>query len=309
MGGIYAREDGEPEDVWKAIYYHYLPTSVEANAPPTRDDLGAAAVTWAAVSLADKLDTVVGLFAAAERPTGSRDPFALRRHAHGALRVLLDLTALTGLTVKPSLGPLIEAAQAPFGTIDGGAIGALWAFLQERLQYALEQRGFDIRNVRAMSGASKAVPLQQIRPAEALQKLEVLPEFTESDDFRKLAVAFKRVRNIARELSDDEFERQDGAGAAYLEARLTEPAERQLLDELIRRGPVIESVLTLGENYRRAFSEAAQFGPAVDRFFTEVFVMSDDPRLREARLRLMKRLENLILKLGDISEIVAQPET
>src|SRR4029079_4845865 len=73
MGGIYAREEGLPEAIWKAIYFHYLPVGVEADAPPTRQQLGAAAVTWAAVSLADKLDSVVGMFTAGERPTGSRD--------------------------------------------------------------------------------------------------------------------------------------------------------------------------------------------------------------------------------------------
>src|SRR6185436_5464284 len=72
MGGVYAREEGHPEQVWKAIYYQYLPIGVEADAPPTRTDLGAAAVTWAAVSLADKLDTLLGLFAAGEKASGSR---------------------------------------------------------------------------------------------------------------------------------------------------------------------------------------------------------------------------------------------
>ena len=85
MGGIYAREEGLPEEVWKAIYFHYLPVGVEADAPPTRAQLGKAAVTWAAVSLADKLDTIVGLFAAGEKPTGSRDPYGLRRAAQGVV--------------------------------------------------------------------------------------------------------------------------------------------------------------------------------------------------------------------------------
>ena len=97
MGGIYAREEGQPERVWKAIYYHYLPDSVGAEAPPTRQQLGDAAVTWAAVSLADKLDTVVGMFYAGEKPTGSRDPFGLRRQAHGIFKILVDLPELTGL--------------------------------------------------------------------------------------------------------------------------------------------------------------------------------------------------------------------
>jgi glycyl-tRNA synthetase beta chain len=94
MGGIYAREERLPEEVWKAIYYHYLPVGVEADAPPSRAQLGKAPVTWAAVSLADKIDTVVGLFAAGEKPTGSRDPYGSRRAAHGILRVLVDLRSL-----------------------------------------------------------------------------------------------------------------------------------------------------------------------------------------------------------------------
>ena len=85
MGGIYARAEGLPEEVWKAIYFHYLPVGVEADAPPAREQLGKAAVTWAAVSLADKLDTIVGLFAAGEKPTGSRDPYGLRRAAQGVV--------------------------------------------------------------------------------------------------------------------------------------------------------------------------------------------------------------------------------
>jgi glycyl-tRNA synthetase beta chain len=110
MGGIYARAEGLPEQVWKAIYYHYLPQGVEADAPPTRAQLGAAAKTWAAVSLADKADTLSALFAAGEKPTGSRDPFGLRRQAHGLLRVLVDLPELTGVdrpvTVGRIVGPL-----------------------------------------------------------------------------------------------------------------------------------------------------------------------------------------------------------
>src|SRR5207237_4685995 len=77
MGGIYAREEGQPEQVWRAIYYQYLPIGVEVDAPPTKAQLGPAAVTWAAVSLADKLDSVTSLMKAGERATGSRDPFGL----------------------------------------------------------------------------------------------------------------------------------------------------------------------------------------------------------------------------------------
>ena len=115
MGGIYAREEGLPEDVWKAIYYHYLPVGVEADAPPSRQQLGSAAVTWAAVSLADKLDSVVGMFWAGERPTGSRDPLGLRRQAQGAVKILVDLPDLAGLENRLPLGRLLAQAALPFG--------------------------------------------------------------------------------------------------------------------------------------------------------------------------------------------------
>src|SRR5262249_25967427 len=88
MGGIYAREEKQPEEVWKAISYHYLPVGIEADAPPSKAQLGKAALTWAAVSLADKLDTIVGLFASGEKPTGSRDPYGLRRAAQGVVKIL-----------------------------------------------------------------------------------------------------------------------------------------------------------------------------------------------------------------------------
>jgi glycyl-tRNA synthetase beta chain len=299
MGGIYARDAGEPEPVWKAIYYHYLPIAVEATAPPVPGALGAARVTWAAVSLADKLDTLVGLFIAGERPTGSRDPFGLRRQAHGILRILLDGEALVGAAIRAPLTGLVRQAAENYG---GEAIpDAVWAdlqaFLQERLQFLLESRGSDRRNVRAVlaaRGVNGAVPV-----VESLDNVRALPEFTASAQFQQLATAFKRVRNIARELDE-------AAPAADLRQSLREPAEIALLDELEQRQPLIEKAIRDGRDFKQAYGEASKFEPAVARFFNEVFVMTDDAPLRAARLRLMKRLEQLILQLGDISEIVAE---
>jgi glycyl-tRNA synthetase beta chain len=307
MGGIYAREEGQPEPVWKAVYYHYLPIAVEADAPPTRQQLGAGAATWAAVALADKLDTLVGMFYAGERPTGSRDPFGLRRQAHGLFKILVDLPALTGLEARPTVADLLTNGARAFSPLDqwpAESRQAMHAFLLDRYRYVLEQRGFDVRNVRAVL---QETGFEHLNPADALRRLEALPEFTGSADFQKLAVAFKRVKNIARELPDVEYlaaEKQD----APLAQLLKEPAEIALLDELEQRAPAIDSVLKSGENLRRAFVEAAQFGPAVDRFFTEIFVMVEDKALRKARLRLMKRLEQLVLRMADISEIVSETE-
>jgi glycyl-tRNA synthetase beta chain len=286
MGGVYARAEGLPEPVWKAIYYHYLPQSVEADAPPTRAQLGAAAVTWAAVSIADKADTLLSLFSAGEKPTGSRDPFALRRQAHGLLKVLVDLPELTGIDRAVTLTQVVD--------FKGNGGEALAAFLLERLRYLLEQRGFDARNVRAVTHGDVAV----ISPLTARRKLEVLPEFTSSAAFTQLATAFKRIRNIAKELPP---------GASADLSPLKEPAELALRHELEQREQAIEAAVAGGE-YRKGFAEAAKFGPAVDKFFTDVFVMVDDPTLRAARLALMKRLEALILQLADVSELVAEKQ-
>lgn len=298
MGGIYAREDGQPEEVWKAVYYHYLPVGVEADAPPTREQLGAAAVTWASVSLADKLDTVVGLFAAGERPTGSRDPYGLRRAAQGLVRVLLDLPELTGLEVRVTLGELVALAAESFPQADAGWQTSLYEFLLERVRFVLEQRGSDVRNVRAVTAGAPAA----ISPLQARRIAAVLPEFAESPDFRQLAMLFKRVRNIARNLAAD-----SPAAAGSDTALLTTAAERDLIAALEARQPAIDAAVASGQGFRAAFGEAAGLGPAVATFFDEVLVMAEDPQVRDARLRLMRRLEALILQLADVSEIV--PET
>jgi glycyl-tRNA synthetase beta chain len=293
MGGIYAREDGRPEAVWKAIYYHYLPVGVEADAPPSRDQLGSAATSWAAVALADKLDSVAGMFAAGERPTGSRDPFGLRRAAQGLVRLLIDLPDITGIDRAVSLGELVGLALAQSGAA-ADSEPAVYEFLVDRVRYVLEQRGFDVRNVRAVtSGDPRA-----LRPLQARRKLSVLPEFTESPEFRQLALLFKRVRNIAKNFSGDAASSSDGL--------LNEPAERALVQEIEQRKPIIDASVASGQGYREAFAEASRFGPTVAKFFDDVLVMAEDTRLREARLALMKRLEGLILQLADISEIVPE---
>jgi glycyl-tRNA synthetase beta chain len=132
-----------------------------------------------------------------------------------------------------------------------------------------------------------------------------LPEFTDTSDFQRLATLFKRVKNIARELSVEELDEADRLDPK-LTTLLTEPAERSLLEELSTRQAVIETAVSSGKGYRQAFADAAKLGPAVDRFFTDVFVMADDVVLRRARLRLVKRVEQLIVQLADVSELVQE---
>ncbi|MEP7117031.1 MAG: glycine--tRNA ligase subunit beta [Acidobacteriota bacterium] len=305
MGGIYAREAGQPEAVWKAIYYHYLPSAVEADAAPSRAELGDAAVTWAAVALADKVDTVAGMFVAGERPTGSRDPYGIRRAAQGVVRILADLPALTGLAATVRLGTLVDRAlaQLPAPTDLTECRAALDLFFIERVRGVFEQRGADVRNVRAVTH----VPAADTSPLTVRRRLDVLPEFTESAEFKQLATLFKRVRNIAKHLPDEQFQQAEAQGRPL--DRLTEPAETALLAEIQRRRPAIDAVVAAGDGYRKAFTEAAAFAPAVAKFFDDVMVMADDPEVREARLRLLRRLESLILQLADVSEMVPQSDT
>jgi glycyl-tRNA synthetase beta chain len=289
MGGIYGRQEGLPEPVWKAIYYQYLPIGVEADAPPSREQLGTAAVSWGAVSLADKLDTFVSLSRAGEKATGSRDPFGLRRQSQGAVRILMDLPELTGIDREVSLGPLLSRAAGGGTPWDEEA--AL-AFVTERVRFALEQRGFPVEVVRAATSTGDISPLRARRIADAIQRMRG------SEDFQALAVLFKRVKNIAKELP---------AGANADGTALTESAERALVDELNARRPRIDAAAARSD-YRAAFMEIAGLRAAVDRFFTEVFVMADDARIRNARLTLMADLRDLIIHLADISEIIPQTE-
>ncbi len=295
MGGIYARQQGEPEEVWKAIYNQYLPVAVEADAPPTREQLGAARVSWAALSLADKVDTFVTLSSAGEKATGSRDPFGLRRQVHGAVRVLMDLPELIGVDREVSLAQLFDRVAEDLPPSEwprAELLNSQIAFANDRVRFALEQRGFAPEIVRGATSTSHVVPLLARRVAEALNAMRG------SDDFQALAVLFKRVKNISRELQVD---------VTLDRSALAEPAERALLDELDRRRPAIERA-SASCDYRGAFTEIAALRSPVDRFFTEVFVMVEDARLRAARLRLMADLRDLILQFADISEIVPTTE-
>ena len=296
MGGIYAREEGLPEEVWKAIYFHYLPIGVEVDAPPTREQLGPAAVTWAAVSLADKLDTISGLSAAGERFSGSRDPYGMRRAAHGVLKILIDLPELTGINKALSIEPLLAKAAEGFTPLGGGAAAELspLGFWQERLKYVVEQRGSAHEFVRSVGASGDLTPLKWRR------KLEVLPEFTGSPAFDQLATTFKRVKNIARELKDSTpvpLERLSGS--------LRDASETKLYDDLQTRMPRVHSA-TAKQDYRGALSELAALGPAVDKFFVDVLVMSDDADLRRARLSLMAHLRDVVLGIADVSELAGE---
>ena len=291
MGGIYAREEGQPETVWKAIYYQYLPVGVEADAPPSRQQLGAAAVTWAAVSLADKIDSVAGMFAGGERPTGSRDPLGLRRQAQGAVKILADLAELTGISTRIDLWDLMTQALASWAPADD-VQQALRTFMRERVIYLFEQRGFDVRNIRAVVPQS----LQRFDMIEARKKLEALVQMNRSEALRGVAELFKRVKNITKGV----------AIAPAMDAQLLkEAAEATLLQAMKETEPKIRAAAAHAD-YRQAFQTIELLRAPVAQFFDDVLVMAEDEKLRTARLALMARLRDLILEIADISEIVTE---
>jgi glycyl-tRNA synthetase beta chain len=293
MGGIYAREERLPEEVWKAVYFHYLPVGVDAEAAPSAQQLGKAAVAWAAVSLADKLDSVVGMFTAGERPTGSRDPLGLRRQAQGIVKMLADLPEVTGLGVRIPLGSLLALAAEPFGGYQDSE-APLFAFMAERLAYLLEQRGFDVRAVRAVMHGG----VERVSPLDARRKLEALAQMSGSEALLGVAALLKRVKNITKGVAAPAT-LDEVAGA------LAEPAERALLGELVSRAPAIREAAARND-YRAAFTGIAALQPAVSTFFDDVLVMAEDERLRTARLGLVAALRDLILEIADISEIVTE---
>jgi glycyl-tRNA synthetase beta chain len=297
MGGVYARAEGLPEEVWKAIYYHYLPIGVEAEAPPTSKQLGhKAAVTWAAVSLADKLDTIVGLFAAGEKPTGSRDPYALRRAAQGVIKILVDEP------LNRDLAALVDQAFAGYTTFavqneqwrDG-----VFEFMAERVQHLLERRGIKYDEVRAVMPASKVA----LKPKEMLRRAEALAQARQSKEFEALAVLFKRVKNITKDFRATET---TPSGWVAIRAALTEPTELALLAELEQRWGKIQKALE-DRQFLDAMNHLAPLHGPVDKFFTDVLVMAEDPALRQARLALLDTLRTTVMQAGgDISEIAPE---
>jgi len=293
MGGIYAREEGLPEQICKAIYFHYLPIGVEADAPPTRQQLGSAAVVWAAVSLADKLDSVVGMFTAGERPTGSRDPLGLRRQAQGAVKILADLPELTGLDKRLKLGVLLARAAAPFGGY-GDSAAPLLSFMADRLAYLLSEREFDVRSVRAVMHGG----VEDTSPLEARRKLEALTQMIGSPSLLGVAALLKRVKNISKGVATP-------AALPSADGMLTEPAEKALAAAIAAGAPTIRAAVERGD-YREAFAGVASLQPAVAKFFDDVLVMADDERVRATRLGLVASLRGLILDIADISEMVTE---
>jgi glycyl-tRNA synthetase beta chain len=289
MGGLYLREQGARPEVADAVYWQYHPASLEPGSAPAGQLAGGSLATFAAVALVDRIDTLAGYFGLGLVPTGSNDPFALRRAAQGAIRILLELWP----GPRPSLRVLVAEALSGYaaGRLKRPVAEAardLESFLLERLRFVLSGRGFAADEVEAVLGAREPDALDD--PCEALARGEALHRVRSEarEDFEHLGIAFKRARNIV------------GSAAPTIDpARLTEPAERTLHETVLRLRGVS------GSYDDRLRSLASLRGP-VDTFFDDVLVMAEDPAVRQNRLGLLAGALALFYRIADISKLGGQ---
>jgi len=263
IGGLYAKAQGEPEPVSQAIYEHYQPLSMEDSIPETPEGQ--------IVALADKLDTLRGCFSVGLIPSGSKDPFALRRAAQGVVKILAE-------------------AKLDY-LLDQLVTGELHAFMLERVQhYFREVRGYKYDEVNAVlaSGVSTL--------ADVEARLAALAGVRPTEDFEPLAAACKRIRNI---LKQAHFE-----GDGPLDQALLEPGpERDLANRLA------SFVMANESDYSKRLVAIAAFRPSVDLFFDKVLVNAPDPAVRTNRLTLLHKLFTEFSTIADFSEIVTSGES
>ena len=278
MGTYYARHDGEPEPVAQAIEAHYHPRFANDSLP---DDNVAAAV-----ALADKLDTLVGIFGIGLGPTGDKDPFALRRHALGVLRILFEKALPLDLMELLTLAK----GQFPAEVLADSIVVDVHLFMLERLRNYLRERDFDASEIDAVASQHPT------RIDLVLPRLAAVRGFRRLPESESLAVANKRIRNILRKA-------EAPSSRADL-ALLAEPAEKTLFDALTTLEPKVASLLA-NEDYDHALRLLATAREPVDRFFDEVLVMCDEPLIRANRLALLKQLGDLMNQVADISKLAA----
>ena len=278
IGGIYAREDGEPEAVWQAIYDHYLP--INADDPLPRN------VAGAIVSLADRIDTLVGFFHIGAKPTGSKDPFALRRAAQGAVQILLNRDKRA---VKVGIDRLIDFGIAAHSA--GNAVKQdLLAFFAERVRTLLEASQYDFAYdeiAAAMeAGWSSSLP-------DLVDRIAAVKAMRNEANFLSILDSAKRIANITS--GHDSMRVDAGAFDHDVERRLNDLATAvgTQIDEMIR-----------DREYRRALESFAAMAPELERFFKEVMVMVDDEKVRRNRMSLLRKVGNAVMKIADVTKIV-----
>ena len=315
MGSCYAQADGEPHEVAAAIREHYLPRAAGDQLPATRAGL--------AVAIADKLDTLAGIFAIGEKPTGTKDPFGLRRAALGVQRILiekaleLDLRkyidqALAAVRadierVRATAATAAEPPQAAPGQRPASAAAAaadstaseIYDFLMERLRaYYLDSAGAPPMPGQAAVTTEMFDAVLAARPGSPLDfdaRLKALSTFLELPESASLTAANKRIANILRKANMTPPAEVDVL-------HLRESAEVRLFDSMRALRDAVATA-TAQHEYAGALGRLAQLRPAVDAFFDQVMVMDENPQLRANRLSLLAQLQGLFAGVADLSRL------
>ena len=291
VGGLYAKSQGEPEDVAWAVYDHYKPLALDDSIPRN--------ITGQAVALADKLDSLVGCFAVGLIPSGSSDPFALRRAAMGIVKILIETKLPLSLSLAVSRGVRNLASLAPKINVQANIEKQVLDFILERARFVLKERGsvaYDEVNAALAAGADDLV--------DAVRRAEAVKAIRKTKNFEPLAVSFKRIRKILEKAGPESGWRL----SAIRPDLFTEEAERELHAKAASVARQSEQRKREGR-YREALHEIAELRPAVDRFFDEVMVMSEEEQVRKNRLTLLSELLAQFSTIADFSEVVAAERT
>ena len=280
MGGYYARHDGETEAVALAVEDHYKPRFAGDALP--RESAGQAGLV---VALADKLETLCGLFGIGEKPTGDKDPFALRRHALGVIRMLIERD------LPLAVPALLKTAFAAFPAGHGDATADLMNFLYDRLVGVLREQGYSAQEVDAV------IALRPDRWGDIPRRLSAVRAFAALPEAAALAAANKRVSNILK--------KADAAVPASVDAALLkEAAEAALHAALHAVAPGADAAFERGDHTASLQALAALKAP-VDAFFDGVMVNADDAALRANRLALLGALQRAMNRVADLSRLAA----
>ncbi|WP_432240743.1 glycine--tRNA ligase subunit beta [Herbaspirillum robiniae] len=282
MGTYYARHDGEADEVALAASEHYQPRFAGDALPAT--------ATGTAVALADKLETLVGIWGIGLQPTGDKDPFALRRHALGVLRMLVEKR------LPLSLNALLDAAVALFA---GNANfkdprADVQAFIYDRLRGLLRERGFAQNEVEAVVAQQPEVLDNVVERLDAVKAFAALPEA------EALAAANKRITNILKKIEGVAI---DGHGAVQ-NGLLREVAEQGLYSAMQLSRPQVQAAYDKGD-FAGALKALAQLRTNVDAFFNDVMVNAEDEQLRKNRQALLAELHGMLNQVADISKLAA----
>jgi glycyl-tRNA synthetase beta chain len=295
MGTYYALADGEESEAAAAIREHYQPRGAGDELP--------ASETGTTLALADKLDTLAGIFAIGEKPTGTKDPFGLRRAAIGIVRILiekrleLDVVRLLDRAVRlvsEDIAKSAAAAGKPAATPAAERVAAeVYDYVLERLRAYYLERAEGTAVTTEMFDAVLAT-----RPASPLDfdaRLRALSAFLALPDAASLAAANKRVANILRKAGES-------APSSVEAETLQAPAERQLFEAMRERRDAVSAATAL-KDYALSLTLLAQLRPAVDAFFDEVMVMDENPKLRANRLALLEQMRELFAGVADLSRL------